>query len=165
MTWWQNGGGLNAQGYLCVHRDMPKRCYKRLYLRGTLMRKKCAFLQCSAGRWPKMCRLIIISLLSMKTAFVLRFPKEEHHFFPEQVSSWIEIDWKWLTGGKKVWFEGKVLDRMRVLHWSSFTSSDTSLTHTQRYTSQSHTKTCMYLKIRQWCRHTLSHTPGPVNFN
>lgn len=34
---------------------MPKLGLKCLYLRGTLMGRKCAFLQCSAGRWPKLC--------------------------------------------------------------------------------------------------------------
>lgn len=47
---------LNARRCVCVERDMPKRRLKRSYLRRTLLGKKCAFLQCSAGRWPKPCQ-------------------------------------------------------------------------------------------------------------
>lgn len=65
------------------------------------MGKKCAFLQCSAGRWPKLCQPDNhLSLLSMKTAFVLRFHKE-------RVSSWIELIESDSFGGEKFDFKVK----------------------------------------------------------
>lgn len=95
--------GLNAQGCLCTERDMPKCCLKRSYLRGTLMENGFFYSVVLAGG-PNCVSLIIISLLGLKTAFVLRFHKEEHSwtgFFLDGT------DWKWLIWKKKFDFKVK----------------------------------------------------------
>lgn len=51
--------------------QMSKCCLKFSYQRGALMGKQCAFLQCSAGRWPKLCHHL--STLHEDGDFVLKF--------------------------------------------------------------------------------------------
>lgn len=103
---------LNAQGCLCMERDMPNRCLKRSYLRGTLMGRKCAFLQCSAGRWPKLCQSDNHSSAQHEDSFCSQISQGWALF------SWTGfflklIDWK--KKRKKVCFKGKVFSFLCVL--------------------------------------------------
>ncbi len=92
-------GGLNAQGCLCMERDMPKRCLERSYLRGTLMGRNVGFLQCSAGRWPKLCQPDNHLSAQHEDSFCSQISQGGASF------SWTGffldwIDWKWLIGKK-----------------------------------------------------------------
>lgn len=140
---------LNAQGCLCMERDMPNRCLKRSYLRGTLMGRKCAFLQCSAGRWPKLCQSDNHRSAQHEDSFCSQISQGRALF------SWTGfflklIDWK--KKRKKVCFKGKVF-----LFCVSSEASQVMLSGLTYSTRP------IYLNIRQWCiMYTRTHLVQPV---